>query len=832
VRRFITVAGVSQPAPYLPSFAALAALLLSGAAPLPSAFIDPRALPDIYHEGWIDLNKNGVKDPYEDPMREVEARITDLLGRMTIEEKTAQMATLYGFGRVLKDELPTPAWDQRLWKDGIGNIDEQTNGNTGTDKNLPDPKYDWPWSLHTRSLNEVQRWFIEQTRLGVPVDFTNEGIRGLLHTKATSFPAQLGVASAWDRALVREIGRVTGSEARALGYTNVYSPVLDLSRDPRWGRTIETYGEDPFLVSELGVEQVRGIQEQRVVSTLKHFGVYSIPQGGRDGDARTDPHATWSEVQTVLLAPFRRAVRDGGALGVMASYNDYDGVPVIASKLFLTDILRGEYGFKGYVVSDSGAVEFVHQKHRVAPTASDAIRQVIEAGMNIRTNFTFPETYVEPLRQLVKSGALSAQTIDARVRDILRVKYWLGLFDAPYRTDPAATEQIVRAPKHLELALRANREAIVLLDNAHQTLPLKRSLKKVLVAGPLADDQRAWWCRYAPQRLDFVTPLAGIRAKLGKGVEVRYAQGVVARDANWPESDVYREAQPADVTAGIAAAVQAAAGVDVIILVVGEPEELSRESRSRISLNLPGYQEELLRALHATGVPVVVVLSSGRPMSVNFAAKHAAALVNVWYLGEQGGTALADVLWGDYNPAGRLPITIPRSVGQVPLNFPYKPGAQGPDEGQVSGPLFAFGHGLSYSTFSYGKLQLSASRIKPKASVSVSVDVKNTSARDGEEVVQLYLRDDYSNVTTFEKNLRGFERVRLRAGETRRVQFVLAPEQLALFDASRHWVVEPGRFTAMVGASSVDIRQSGTFVVENADGSVPNEDPLPSNLKP
>ena len=808
------------------------AVLSLGAAPPARVFIDQRPPAAIYRDGWIDLNKNGSQDPYEDPKRDVEARITDLLQRMTLEEKTAQMATLYGFGRVLGDELPTPAWDTSLWKDGIGNIDEQLNGNTGTDKNLPDPKYDAPWPEHVRALNEIQRWFVERTRLGIPVDFTNEGIRGLLHTKATSFPAQLAVASTWDKALVREIGRVTGREARALGYTNVYSPVLDLARDPRWGRTIETYGEDPFLVSELGVEQVQGIQEARVVSTLKHFGVYSVPQGGRDGDARTDPHATWSEVQTLLLAPFRRAVRDGHALGVMASYNDYDGVPVIASKLFLTDILRGEYGFRGYVVSDSGAVEFVHQKHRVAATPSDGILQSVQAGLNVRTNFTPPEAYVTPLRELVKSGRLPMATVDARVRDILRVKYWLGLFDAPYRLDPEATNAIVRSPQSQQLAERAGREAIVLLKNEANTLPLSRGLKKVLVAGPLADDLRAWWCRYGPQRLDFVTPLAGIRAKLGPSAEVRYVKGVDARDANWPESDIYREGMPADVRAGIDAAVKAAAGVDVILLAVGEPEELSRESRSRISLDLPGYQEDLLRALHATGVPLVVIVSSGRPQSINFAAKHARAIVNVWYLGENGGSALADVLFGDYDPGGRLPITVPRSVGQIPYNFPFKPGSHGRDEGQVSGPLYAFGHGLSYTRFEYSGLSVSPARLKPGASVSVAVDVRNAGKVAGDEVVQLYLRDDYGSVTSFERNLRGFERIRLAPGQKRRVEFKLGPDALALYDASRHWKVEPGRFTVLVGASSVDIRQTGSFSVEAPDGSVPNEVPLGPEVVP
>jgi beta-glucosidase len=640
------------------------------------------------------------------------------------------------------------------------------------------------------------------------------------------------VASTWDKALVREIGRVTGREARALGYTNVYSPVLDLARDPRWGRTIETYGEDPFLVSELGVEQVRGIQEARVVSTLKHFGVYSVPQGARDGDARTDPHATWSEVQTVLLAPFRRAVRDGHAMGVMASYNDYDGVPVIASRLFLTDILRGEYGFKGYVVSDSGAVEFVHQKHRVAGTPSDGILKVVQAGMNVRTNFTRPEAFVEPLRELVKSGRLPMATVDARVRDVLRVKYWLGLFDAPYGLKPEAANGIVRAAPSMQTAERAAHEAIILLKNEGALLPLPRRTKKVLVAGPLADDLRAWWCRYGPQRLDFVTPLAGIRAKLGASAEVRYVKGVDARDANWPESDIYKEGVPADVRAGIDAAVKAAAGVDVVLLVVGEPEELSRESRSRISLELPGYQEELLRALHATGVPLVVVVSSGRPQSVNFAAKHARAIVNVWYLGENGGSALADVLFGDYNPAGRLPITVPRSVGQIPFNFPFKPGSHGRDEGQVSGPLYAFGHGLSYTRFEYSALAVSPARIKPGGKVSVAVDVRNAGKVAGDEVVQLYVRDDYGSVTTFERSLRGFERIRLAPGQKRRVEFTLGPEALALYDQSQRWTVEPGRFTVLVGASSVDIRQSGSFSVVAPDGSLPSEAPLGPEIVP
>lgn len=808
------------------SLAALSFALpvLSFAAPTPEQFIEPRPSASIYHEGWIDLNKNGAKDVYEDAAAPLEARVADLLARMTLEEKTAQMVTLYGYPRVLKDELPTPAWDQELWKDGIGNIDEQSNGNLGWKSDLANPKYDLPWGNHTRQLNEIQRWFVERTRLGIPADFTDEGIRGLLHAKATSFPSQLGVAAAFNLELVREIGRITGREAHALGYSNVYSPILDLARDPRWGRTTETYGEDPFLVSALGLEQVRGIQEARVASTLKHFAVYSIPKGGRDGHVRTDPAATWRDVQEIYLEPFRRAVKEGGAMGVMASYNDYEGVPVEASKKFLTDILRTEWGFSGYVVSDSDAVEFIHTKHRTAPTYGDAVRQAVEAGLNIRTTFTPPQVYVGPLREQIRTGKLTASVVDARVRDILRVKFRLGLFDAPYR-DPAAAERVVRAPAHLAVAHTAARQSIVLLKNDGAALPLDaKKLKKVLVAGPLADNAHGWWSRYAPQQLDFVTPLAGLRAKLGAaGVEVSYAQGVTAKDAAFPESDLFKEPASDAVRAGIAAAVAAAADVDVVIAVLGETDDISRESASRISLDLPGYQEELLRALHATGKPVVLVLSNGRPLSVNWAAKHVPAIVELWFPGEEAGNALADVLLGDVNPSGRLPITFPRSAGQVPFNFPTRPSAQARDEGQVAGALFPFGHGLSYTKFIYANLHVSPERAGTDATITVTCDVTNTGARAGDDVVQLYLRDDFSSVTTWDKALRGFARVSLAPGETKTVTFTLERRHLQLLDASYQWVVEPGRFTVMLGASSEDLRLRGHFTLTAADGTAPDE---------
>ncbi len=814
------------------------AALAAGAGPVTAAapavtadlFIHQAPPAPIYHDGWIDLDKNGVRDPYEDQGLDVEKRIDDLLGRMTLEEKTAQMATLYGYGRVSTDALPTPAWRRREWKDGIGNIDEEHNGVPG--KAAPPTDLDWPPSRHVRALNEVQRFFVEETRLGVPADFTNEGIRGLDSTGATSFPCELAVGSTWDRDLVSLIGRTTGREARALGYTNVYSPVADLARDPRWGRTPDSYSEDPFLAGELAYEEVRGIQAERVVSTVKHFAIYSIPKGGRDGPARTDPQATWNEVETIFLPPFRRAIRDAGALGVMASYNDYDGVPVDGSKFFLTDILRGELGFRGYVVSDSRAVEFIHLKHRVAPTLLEAVRQSAEAGLNVRTDFTPPADYMLPLRQLVREGRLAQATIDARVRDILRVKFWLGLFDHPYLADPAGADAQIRSPEARAAAARAARESIVLLRNEGGLLPLRKDLRKVLVTGPLADNAEAWANRYGPQRLKFATVLAGLRRKLGPQCEIRYEPGCAVIDDHYPDSDVLKDRPAGPVLAGIAAAVEAARGMDAAIVVLGETDEICREAHGRTSLNLPGYQEELLEAIQATGTPVVLVLSNGRPLSVNWAARHVPAIVEMWFPGDQGGDAVADVLFGDADPSGRLPITFPKTVGQIPFNFPAKPGSQDHDVGMVDGALFPFGFGLSYTTFSFGNLQISPGRQGPQGRIEVACEVSNRGARAGDEVVQLYVRDDYSSVTTDDRMLRGFARVHLAAGETGTAHFVLTPENLALYDADHHWTVEPGRFTVMIGASSEDIRLRGSFTITRPDGTAPLEDLLPDERPP
>lgn len=779
--------------------------------------------------GYIDFNKNGQMDIYEDPTQPEEQRIQNLLTQMTSREKVAQMTTLYGFSRILKDEVPTEKWKDRMWINGIGNIDEQINGNEGWTQNLPDPENDLPWSRHSAALREIQRWFIENTRLGIPVDFTNEGIRGVMHSKSTSFPAELGVASTWNPDLVRDIGRVTGREAKALGYTNVYSPVLDVARDPRWGRIIESYGEDPFLVGELGLQQVLGIQEQGVASTLKHYAVYGVPKGGRDGHARTDPHVTWSEVQNIYLAPFKKAIVQGGALGVMSSYNDYDGVPVQASKLFLQDILREEWGFEGYIVSDSGAVEFLYEKHRVAPTPLDAIRVSVEAGLNIRTHFTQPEEYADPLLELVESGKISMDTIDSRVADILRVKFRVGLFDDPFRTESIDTDKAVRSQENMEIARQASRESIILLKNDGDLLPLEGDYGRVLVTGPMADDKRAWWSRYGSQRIDYVTPLEGLQNSLEGKSEVVYVKGVEAADENWPLSDVYKEAPSSEVLGGIEEAVAAAADVDLIIACVGETDAQCRESQSRISLDLPGYQNELLKALKETGKPIVLVFSNGRPLSAQYAVRNFPSIVEMWFPGEDGGDALADVLFGEYNPAGRLPVTVAQSVGQLPFNFPSKPGAQDVDYGQISGSLFPFGHGLSYTDFEYRNISLSQDALEIGEDVTVELTVRNVGERDGDEVVQLYLRDDYSSATTYDRRLVGFKRIHLKKGESAQVTFTLSREHLEYYKTGEGWILEPGGFTVYAGASSGDLRLRERFSVVDENGNVPEEDEIKEN---
>ena len=806
-------------------------LLLSG-----STFLSGQTVPripatykpsksEMYHKGWIDFNKNGIKDVYEDPSAPVEARIENLLGQMTLEEKTCQMVTLYGYKRVLKDDLPTAEWKQSLWKDGIGAIDEHLNGFQQWGLPPSDNPYVWPASRHAWALNEVQRFFVEETRLGIPTDFTNEGIRGIESFRATNFPTQLGLGHTWNRKLIHQVGLITGREARMLGYTNVYAPILDVGRDQRWGRYEEVYGESPYLVAELGIEMVRGLQHNhQVTSTGKHFVAYSNNKGAREGMARVDPQMSPREVENVHVYPFRRVIQEAGMLGIMSSYNDYDGFPIQGSYYWLTTRLRGEMGFRGYVVSDSDAVEYLYTKHGTAKDMKEAVRQSVEAGLNVRCTFRSPESFVYPLRELVKEGGLSEELINDRVRDILRVKFLVGLFDSPYQTDLAGADKEVEKAENEAVALQASRESIVLLKNESELLPLDiNQIKRIAVCGPNADEEGYALTHYGPLAVDVTTVLEGIQAKVEGRAEVVYTKGCELVDAHWPESELIDYPLTAEEQAEIDRAVENARQSDVAVVVLGGGQRTCGENKSRSSLDLPGRQLQLLQAVQATGKPVVLILINGRPLSINWADKFVPAILEAWYPGSKGGTALADILFGDYNPGGKLTVTFPKSVGQIPFNFPCKPSSQvdggqnmGPDGNmtRVNGALYPFGYGLSYTTFEYSDLEISPKVITPNERVQVSLKVTNTGKRAGDEVVQLYTRDVISSVTTYEKNLAGFERIHLRPGETQTVTFTLDRKHFELLNADMKWVVKPGEFSIMAGASSEDIRLSGMLQVE------------------
>jgi beta-glucosidase len=700
-------------------------------------------------------------------------------------------------------------------------MDEELNNLTSHTDDAP-TQYSFPFSKHASAINTIQKWFVEETRMGIPVDFTNEGIHGLNHDRATPLPAPIGLGSTVDKQLVRQAGQTVGREAKALGYTNVYAPILDPARDQRWGRVVECYGEDPFHIAEMGKQMVLGIQEEGVASTLKHFAVYSVPKGGRDGSARTDPHVAPREMHQVYLYPFRRVIQEAHPMGVMSSYNDWDGVPVTGSYYFLTQLLRQQFGFNGYVVSDSEAVEFLYSKHHVAADYKEAVRQAVEAGLNVRTNFTMPQTFILPLRELIKENKISMKIIDSRVGDVLRVKFRLGLFDSPYVKDPKAADKIVHTTDNAAMSLKMNRESMVLLKNEGDLLPLDKSkLKNILVTGPLATETNYAISRYGPSHNPVINVLNGIKNYVGAGVKVNYTKGCDMIDATWPESEIIETPLTPQEQASVDSAVIQAKQSDVIIAVVGEDVDRVGESLSRTGLNLPGRQLKLIQALQATGKPVVMVMINGQPLTINWENKYVPAILEAWFPSVQSGQVIAETLFGDNNPGGKLPITFPKTTGQIEFNFPFKPNAQAGQGGQnswgktsVNGALYPYGYGLSYTKFEYSNLVVSPEKENAQGDVQVSVDVTNTGARAGDDVVQLYLKDEISSVTTYEYDLRGFERVNLKPGEKKTVQFTLHPDDLALLDKNMNWTVEPGKFMVMIGSSSEDIKLKKEFEVE------------------
>lgn len=782
----------------------------------------------MYKKGWIDFNKNGKMDVYEDPAAPLDERIEDLLSQMNLDEKTCQMVTLYGYGRVLKDDLPQESWKSMLWKDGMGAIDEHLNGFQQWGLPPSDNEYVWPASKHAWALNEVQRFFIEQTRLGIPVDFTNEGIRGVESFMATNFPTQLGLGHTWNRELIHKVGEITGREARLLGYTNVYAPILDVGRDQRWGRYEEVYGESPYLVAQLGTAMVKGLQKNnQVAATGKHFIAYSNNKGAREGFSRVDPQMSPRELEAAHAMPWKRVIRDAGLLGVMSSYNDYDGIPVQSSKYWLTDRLRKDMGFIGYVVSDSDAVEYLFQKHGVAKDMKEAVRQSVMAGLNVRCTFRSPDSYVLPLRELVEEGSIPMEIIDERVRDVLRVKFKIGLFDAPYQVNLKEADRVVNSSENQDVSLQASRESIVLLKNKGSLLPLNaKEIKRVAVCGPNADEKSYALTHYGPLAVEVSTVLSGMRDYLEGKSEVLYTKGCELVDEQWPESEIVKTPLTKEETDEIGKAVENLKKADVGVVVLGGGVRTCGENKSRSGLDLPGRQQDLLEALWATGKPLVLVLINGRPLTVNWANQHIPAIVEAWYPGSQGGKAIAEVLFGDYNPGGKLTVTFPKSVGQIPFNFPAKPASQvnggtkpglHGNQSRVNGALYPFGYGLSYTSFEYDDIKISPETITPFQPVEVSFKITNTGKYAGDEIPQLYVRDVVSSVIVYEKYLCDFDRIHLNPGESKQVSFTIQPEDIALLNEHHEWAVEPGEFRVMVGASSEDIRLKGVFNVVAQD---------------
>lgn len=744
--------------------------------------------------------------PYRDPKLPIEQRIADLLSRMTLEEKVAQMGSAWenpGFRNVQKtffvDEKGNflPGEAAIVLKDGIGQISRPGEGRNAR--------------TMAEYTNTVQKWVRDNTRLGIPVLFHVECLHGFVAPGATSYPQAIALASTWDPALLHDVFSAVAAEARAAGAQQCLAPVLDLARDPRWGRTEETYGEDPYLVSQIGLAAIRGFQgpgpfidKSHVTATAKHFAVHGQPESGTN----VGP-GNYSErvVRDYFLRPFEVAIKQGHIANVMPSYNEIDGIPSHSNRHLLGDILRREWGFQGAVTSDYFGITELRTVHHLVPDNAAAARLALDAGVDIELPFfaAYPS-----LIEAVHQGQVSEAQIDRAVARLLRVKFLAGLFDDPF-VDPAYAEKITNSPEHRQLALKAAREAIILLKNEGHLLPLpKGKYKKIAVIGPNAAEVHLGGYSDNPGR--GVSLLQGIKNKVGSSAEVLYALGckITESDPDW-NADKVVLGDPALNAKRIEEAVAVARKADVVILALGGNEQTSREAWAvnhpgdRDDLDLLGNQDDLAKAILATGKPTIVFLQHGRPNSINFIAEHVPAILDGWYLGQEGGTAMADVIFGDYNPAGRLPITVPRSVGQLPDYYYQKPSAHREYLGASTLPLFPFGWGLSYTTFKYSNLKATPETIGPRGSATISVDVTNTGSLRGDEVVQLYIHQQYSLVTRPVKELRGFRRITLDPGQTQTVEFTLGPEELSYLDRDMRRVVEPAPFDIMAGGNSTDL---------------------------
>lgn len=754
---------------------------------------------------------------YKDPSFSIDVRLSDLLSRMTLEEKVGQLLCPLGWEmyEIHGNEVcPSGKFKQLIKERNVGMLWATYRADPWTKKTLANGLNP---EMAAKAGNALQKYVMENTRLGIPMFLAEEAPHGHMAIGATVFPTGIGMAATWSPELVKEVGQVIAKEIRSQGGHISYGPVLDLTRDPRWSRVEETFGEDPVLSGTLGASMVDGLgggnlsQKYATIATLKHFLAYAVPEGGQNGNYAS---VGIRDLHQNFLPPFRKAI-DAGALSVMTSYNSIDGIPCTSNHYLLTQLLRNEWKFRGFVVSDLYSIEGIHESHFVAPTKENAAIQSVMAGVDVDLG---GDAYTN-LCHAVQSGQMDKAVIDTAVCRVLRMKFEMGLFEHPY-VDPKIAAKTVRRKEHIELARKIAQSSITLLKNENSILPLSKMINKVAVIGPNADNRYNMLGDYtAPQEDSNVkTVLDGIITKLSPS-RVEYVRGCAIRDTTVNE---------------IEQAIEAARRSEVVIVVVGgssardfktsyketgaavaEEGSVSDmecgEGFDRASLSLLGRQQELLESLQKTGKPLIVVYIEGRPLEKNWTSEYADALLTAYYPGQEGGNAIADVLFGDYNPSGRLPISVPRSVGQIPVYYNQK-APRNHDYVEVSSsPLYSFGYGMSYTTFEYSDLQVVQ---KSARCFEVSFKVKNTGKYDGEEVSQLYMRDEYASVVQPMKQLKHFERFHLKKGEEKKVTFVLTEEDFFLVNYTLKKVVESGNFHLMIGAASNDIRLQNVILVE------------------
>jgi beta-glucosidase len=759
---------------------------------------------------------------YLDANQPIYKRVENLLSLMTMDEKIAQLGSVWVY-EILEGKKFSDKKANALMGNGIGQITR-----LGGASNLDPPG-------SARTANQIQRYLVTSTRLGIPAIIHEESCSGYMAKGATCFPQTIGVASTWEPELIETMGSVIKEQMRSVGAHQALAPVLDITRDARWGRVEETFGEDPYLVSRMGVSYIKGVQgrnwKKGIIATGKHFVGHGVSEGGMNW---APPHIPRREMREVFIAPFEAAVKEAEIASIMPAYHELDGIPCHSLKELLREILRDQWGFDGVLVSDYFGINTLYEYHHVAKDKNDAARLALEAGVDVELPST--DCYGKPLKAEIERGFIEESLIDTAVMRILKMKFLLGLFENPY-VDEKKVTSVFDTTKQRVLAHKIAQKSIVLLKNQGDLLPVRKDITSIAIIGPNADTVRniigdyAYPCHIEsliemskgkeifntpiPEKIELVdnfvpisSILEGVKNRVSGETIVRYAKGCDIRS---------------DSRDGFEEAIEAAKKSEVAVVVVGDKAGLvkdctSGESRDRANLNLPGIQEELVRAVFETGTPVVVVLINGRPLSINWIAEKIPAVIEAWLPGEEGAHAIADILFGDYNPGGKLPMSFPRSVGQVPVYYNHKPSGgrshwKGDYVEMSSKPLFPFGYGLSYTSFEYSNIVIVPESISINGQVEISIDVKNTGSSTGDEVVQLYINDVQSEVTRPVKELKGFKRVTLKPGQKKTITFILSITQLGFYNKDMKYVVEPGTIKIMVGSSSEDIRLMGEFEI-------------------